>query len=254
MSLFDHFCKSLRLQGKACKFLFSNKMAWTLFAPVAIFIIMTVVGIWSIGELATYCAENLIADDFIISTTVITIIIQVLFFVVFSIWGGYIVVIIMSPFLAYVSEKTEKILTGNDVPFDMIQFVKDVFRGIILAIRNFFMEIVLQILVFLCAFVPLLGPLFSLGCGAILLFCISAYYYGFSFMDYTNERRKLTVHQSVNLVKGNKGMAIGHGFLFALILYIPFVGPFFSAFMAIVSTVAATMEMNETDIETQSMV
>lgn len=249
MSLFDHFCKSLRLQGKAFKFLFTNKMVWTLIAPIVIFILMTIVGIWSVGELATYFAENLIDDDFIISTTVITIIIQVLFFVVFSIWGGYIVVIIMSPFLAYVSEKTEKILTGNDVPFDMVQFIKDVGRGIILAIRNFFMEIVLQILVFLCAFVPLLGPLFSLGCGPILLFCISAYYYGFSFMDYTNERRKLTVHQSVNIVKGNKGMAIGHGFLFALILYIPFVGPFLSAFMSIISTIAATMEMNETSVD-----
>lgn len=247
MSLLDQFGKSIRLQGKAFRFLFANRMGWTLLAPLAIFVIMISVGVWSIGELTTYFAECVIDDDFFLSKTVVTIIIQILFFVVFGIWGGYIVVIVMSPFLAYVSEKTEIIITGKEIPFNLIQFIKDVFRGIVLAIRNFFMEIVLQILVFLCAFVPLLGPLFSIGLGPIVLFCISSYYYGFSFVDYTNERRKLTVHQSVNYVKSNKGMTIGHGFLFAIVLYIPLIGPFLSAFISIVSTVAATMEMNEFD-------
>ena len=44
----------------------------------------------------------------------------------------YIVLILMSPMLAYVSEKTEKILTKKNYPFDMRQLIKDIWRGIFL--------------------------------------------------------------------------------------------------------------------------
>ena len=68
-------------------------------------------------------------------------------------------------------------------------------------------------------------------------------------MDYSNERRRLNVKQSVAEIRQNKGLAIGIGFLFSLSLLIPVVGAFFSAFVAVVAVVAATLVMIEQEQE-----
>lgn len=245
MSLFQSFSKSLAIQGRALGFLFSNGMAWMLLIPVALFVGMAFLGVVSFGELARAASESLLVEDWSFLVPFLVIFFKLLFFIVFGMWGGYLIVIIMSPFMAYVSEKTEQLIDGKETPFDLIQIIKDVVRGILLALRNCFMELLIGILIFFGAFVPIVGPIVSSLLGTVFLFFVSAYFYGFSFIDYTNERRRLSVRESVNFVKKNKGMAVGHGFLFALVLYIPLVGPFLSAFLAITSTVAATIEMVE---------
>ena len=47
----------------------------------------------------------------------------------------------MSPVFAILSEKVESILTGNEYPFNIHQFLSDIWRGVKLAIRNFAIEI-----------------------------------------------------------------------------------------------------------------
>jgi len=142
----------------------------------------------------------------------------------------------MSPLLAYLSERTESIIMGHEFPFSWLQFFKDIFRGILLAFRNFFIEILLTVLLFFLSFVPFLG-----FATAPILFLISAYFYGFSFLDYTAERRKMKVKESVDFVKQNKGIAIGNGGIFALFLLIPFIGVSIATFISIISTVAASI-------------
>ncbi|MBQ3676015.1 MAG: EI24 domain-containing protein [Bacteroidales bacterium] len=241
MSIVDDFFRAISLQFRAVRFIIDNQMVWTLFVPLLLFIVLNIVGFYSIGELATLLSDHVLG----LEVPLLAILLRILFFILIGLWGGYVVVIVMSPFLAYVSEKTEKILNLNDYPFNLCQFCKDVVRGIALAVRNSLMEIVVGIVLFLCTFIPIAGPFLSLGIGSILVFLVSAYFYGFSFMDYTNERRKFTVHQSVNWVKSRKGTACGHGCVFALMLYIPILGPFLSAIVAIVSTVAATIDVIE---------
>lgn len=245
MNFIQKIAKSLSMQGRAIGFIITNGMTWTLLMPLLIFIASGVAGLWSIGAIVQQIAEVYGADLSPLFFSIGVIVLKLLFFIVFGIWGGYIVVIIMSPFMAYVSEKTEHILNGKDYPFDLIQILKDALRGILLAIRNIFMELFLGFLISLIALFPIVGPLITFVGMPLILFVISAYYYGFSFIDYTNERRKLTVSQSVNFVKRNKAMAIGHGLIFALLLYIPIIGSFLSSIFAIVSTVAATIEMVE---------
>lgn len=245
--MFDEFVSAIKLHGRACKFIFSNGLAWTLLIPILVFALFGIFGFWSIGAIVKTVAETYGTEYSPLFLSIGIIVLRILFFVVFAIWGGYIVVIIMSPFLSYISEKTEHILNGKDYAFNLIQIVKDTFRGILLAIRNCFMEFLLGILFFLCAFVPVVGAAISIIGLPVILFLISAYYYGFSFMDYTNERRKMTVSQSVNYVKKRKGAACGYGFVFALVLCIPFIGSFLSAFLSIVATVASTIDMVEND-------
>ena len=241
MSIIDDFFRALSLQFRAFQFILKHGMTWTLFVPVLLFIAMSIAGFFSLGELATMLSNEFVG----IEASLLALLFRILFFIVLGLWGGYVVVIVMSPFLAFVSEKTEKILSNRDYPFDFQQFFKDVVRGILLAFRNSIMEIVVGIVLFFCTFIPVAGPILSLGIGSILLFLVSAYFYGFSFIDYSNERRKFTVKQSVNWVKSRKGTACGHGCLFALLLYVPIIGPFLSAIVAIVSTVAATIDVVE---------
>ena len=48
----------------------------------------------------------------------------------------YLFLIIGSPLFAYLSEKTESIMEGRDFPFNFKQLLKDIARGIRLALRN----------------------------------------------------------------------------------------------------------------------
>lgn len=249
MSFFDQISKSLSYHGKAFGFIIANKFAWTLFVPIVVFIVLLGFGIFAVGSyfadmLVDMAGELLEESPFLITifSTFIIIVIRILLFIIFGLWGGYVVVVIMSPFLAYVSEKTETILSGREYKFDFPQFIHDIFRGIALAVRNMFMEFLISIVIFFLPVIPIIGALTSVTVGTVFLFFVSAYFYGFSFIDYTLERRRLTVGQSVTLMRRRKGTACGHGLVFALILFIPIVGAFISAVYAIISTVASTME------------
>lgn len=170
--------------------------------------------------------------------------IQVLFFFVFAYFSGYIILIILSPLFAWLSERTDQILNKTDYPFEWGQFVKDIWRGIVIALRNLLFEVGVTILVLIATLIPVInvvsGPI-----AAIFLFLVSSYFYGFSYMDYTNERKRLKVTDSILLIRKYKGMAIATGSLFAFTLLIPFCGVMLSGFTAIIATVGATMAMNE---------
>ncbi len=175
---------------------------------------------------------------------IIHFIIRILFIIVFSYTAGYLIVILLSPVYSLLSEKTEKILTGKEYPFSLSQFIKDIWRGIRLAIRNFLIELLVTLLLFILSFIPILGLLTGPS-----LFFISSYFYGFSFMDYSLERRKMKIQQSVSFMKENKGIAIGNGMFFSFILLIPYIGILLSSFVSLVNVVAATIATTETFIK-----
>ena len=139
-------------------------------------------------------------------------------FLILAFLGGHVVLILMSPILAIVSEKTESILEGNEYPFTLKQLLIDIVRGIRISIRNSAFEMLFIVLLFGLSFVPLLG----LGTSPILIL-VSAYYYGFSFIDYNLERKQYTVSESVNYMKKNRGIVMGNGIVFALVLAIPLI-------------------------------
>lgn len=152
------------------------------------------------------------------------------FFVGISIWilttyiiwtmNKYLVLIALSPVLALLSEKTESILTGKKIPFSVTQFLSDILRGSMIAVRNLFIEmLLLLVLTIVGLFLPVLAPLII-----VLLFVISAYFYGYSMMDYTNERHRLTVGEGNTLILNNRVLAISNGALFDLLMRIQVLG------------------------------
>jgi len=174
----------------------------------------------------------------------VSILIKVLFFVVFTYTGGYIIIIILSPVFSIISEKTEKVISNNfvETKFNFKQLLTDIGRGISLAIRNFVIETAVMTAVFVAGFIPVLGWV-----GPIVMFFVSAYFFGFSFMDYTNERRQRNAKQSVKFSRKYKWIAISNGAVFSLVLFIPFCGVAISAFIAIVSVMAATISVIEVE-------
>jgi len=162
---------------------------------------------------------------------------KIFFFFIFSTFSKYILLIVMSPIMALLSEKTDEIITGKKYPFQLDQFVRDVFRGIGIALRNMFIEFGLLFASLFVMWIPIIGwvtPLF--------LLIISYYFYGFSMIDYTCERRKMGIGKSTEYIRNNKGLAIGNGFIFSLIFAIPYAG---GMLVSVLAPVAGTMALLE---------
>lgn len=171
---------------------------------------------------------------------ILFVLFKLIFFFVFFFFSGYIILILLSPLLSYLSEKTEKIEKQKDYPFIINIWLKQIGRSILLTIRNMFIQFSLTLIVLLFSFIPIIGWLIS-PFAAMFIFIFNAYFFGFSFLDYSFERKGLSIKQSVAIVRKNKGLAVGFGMLFYLIYIIPFIGNLLAPFMALFVVVGATM-------------
>ncbi|MGE0561580.1 MAG: EI24 domain-containing protein [Flavobacteriales bacterium] len=250
---FKDFGIGLSAYGKALEIIFSKGLWWFFIFPVILNVLFFFGGFALIDWLTEYTtgwAYNLVNDENAtywgveyvqgILSGFIWLVFKILFFFVFAYLGGYIVIIFMAPVFSILSEKTEKILTGKKYPFDADQLMRDIVRGVLIAFRNLFIELVFILAVFMLSFIPVVGQL-----GAIFLFFVSSYFYGFSFMDYTVERQRYSIAQSVDFIRKNKGIAVANGVLFSVFMLIPFCGYTLAGFVSIISVVAATISTHK---------
>lgn len=258
-TFFSGFSKGFFDYGPAITFIFKHKLAWFYLVPILLNILLFA-GMWTAIGTFSDDLQILITDairlnnaDFwgaevlqwIINVSV-TLILHIIFFFIFAYTGGYIVVILLSPILAYISEKTEKIITGKDFPFSIHQLMRDIVRGTLIAIRNLVLELLIMLAFFIFSFVPFVGWIVGLF-SPIALFIVASYFYGFSFVDYVSERRKFSLKESVDFINKNRGIVTGNGMPFALILLIPYIGLLFSGFLAITASVAAVISITDSD-------
>lgn len=148
-------------------------------------------------------------------------------------FNKYVVLVLMSPILAYASERTEEIITGRSQPFSWSQLMKDALRGSLIALRNGFLELLISAAIWLLTFLLPFGIPFSV----VLLFLVSAYFYGFSMYDYIFERRRMGVRASITQVNARAPMVIVNGALFSLLMKIPLLGMMLAPPMAAVGAV-----------------
>ncbi|PLX01889.1 MAG: hypothetical protein C0594_12495 [Marinilabiliales bacterium] len=256
-SFWKDFGLGFRSYGKAFKLLFSTRMGFALFVPLVLLIVL-IFGGWELRSMLKDYVNDYLMDVTTLDNAntwwkeglswmlqaMITIIFGVLFFLIFAYFGGYIVLMILSPVLALLSEKTEELELGTKYPFDIVQLARDIFRGIGIALRNLFLELGIMLLVVIAGYVPVIGWIAS-AFGWIAMFFVSSYFYGFSFLDYSLERRRLTVKESVKLIRKRKGVAVANGMIFSFVLMLPVIGVILATFFAVVSAVAASISMNE---------
>jgi CysZ protein len=147
----------------------------------------------------------------------------------------YIFLIIGSPIFSYLSERTESIMAEKEFTFSWQQLMRDMGRGVRLALRNCLRQTFYIIGLLLISFIPVAGWITPL-----VLLMIECYYYGFSMLDYSCERHQLSPSESIRFISKHKGLAIGNGMLFYLLHAIPFVGWLLAPSYAVV---AATISL-----------
>lgn len=149
--------------------------------------------------------------------------------------------IIGSPIFAYLSEKTSAILEGRIQPIETSKMVADIKRSIQLSVRNFFWQTIYILSILIISFIPLIGWLTPL-----LVMIIECYYFGFSMVDYSLERKKLSAVQSRFFIGHHKGFAIGNGMVFYSMHLIPVIGWVLApAYAIIAATVSVYPIANE---------
>lgn len=130
----------------------------------------------------------------------------------------HIVMALSAPFMSPVSERIEKHLYGITHSHRNTTNAAQLWRGVRINVRNLGLELLLTIPIILIGFIPVLGMI-----STILLFLVQSYYAGFGNMDYTLERH-YKYSESIQFVRRNRGLAIGNGIVFMLMLLIPVVG------------------------------
>ncbi len=145
------------------------------------------------------------------------------------------VLALASPFMSLLSERIEKRYTSArpEPKWTISRLIKESARGLRLALRNIIREIFWTVAVLILALFPIFSP-FS----AVAIFGIQSYYAGFGSMDFTLERY-FSVSESVSFVRRHRGLAIGNGAVFILLLM---TGIGFIVALPW-STVAATLEV-----------
>lgn len=129
----------------------------------------------------------------------------------------YLIQILLAPLLAYISAITEQKLTGKSYDFHWLEFASDILRGILLTLRNIFLETLAVVAVFLLSLIfPLAGIVLSLA-----LFMVNCYFMGFNFIDYAAERKRMSIGESAAWMKKNYMAVSGFGLAYNLVSVFP---------------------------------
>ncbi|MFL5745460.1 MAG: EI24 domain-containing protein [Niastella sp.] len=179
--------------------------------------------------------SQILSFIFLMGEIMVRLIMMLFYFSLFK----YLFLIIGSPVFAYLSEKTESIMEGKDFPFSFKQLFADIVRGIKLALRNTLWQSVYTVSLLILSFIPLVGWVVPVT--TVLVEC---YYYGFSMLDYSCERHRLSPGESIAFISKHKGLAIGNGMVFYLMHLFPIIGWVLAPAYAVV---AATISLYHRD-------
>ena len=113
-------------------------------------------------------------------------------------------------------------------------------RGIRVALRNSLWQSVYTITILLFSLLPLVGWI-----APVIAFMIECYYYGFSMLDYSAERHKLSPSQSMAFISSKKGLAIGNGMVFYLMHLIPVIGWVLAPAYAVIAATLSLYHQND---------
>jgi len=165
----------------------------------------------------------------------------VIIFFISSKLGKYIVLILLAPVFSLLSEKVEEIKTGKNFPFEFIQFLKDIIRGIFIAIRNLILELSLVGLFLVIGLFS--GPLAIFV--VPILWKIGAYFFGFSMLDYYCERRKMSINESIKFIRKYRYYTLGNGLCYSILDSLPFIGIVFAPINGVVGATLGILDLEQ---------
>jgi CysZ protein len=217
---------------RAHRFIKKHRLWKWIIIPGVIYTLLFIVGMYffwsSSGQVVSYFTRTSGLDSwihqqrsqilsfvFMMGFMMIRLVMMLFYFSLFK----YLFLILGSPLFAYLSEKTESIIEGKDFPFSFPQLMKDVARGVKLALRNTLWQTVYFVFLLLLSFIPVVGWVVP-----VMTLFVECYYYGFSMLDYSCERHKLSPSESIAFISKRKGLAIGNGMVFYGMHIVPVLG------------------------------
>lgn len=250
MSVSKEFSRGMSAYGEAHKVIFKYKLAHYLLIPAVITVLYCGLYFFLAAHFAGRMSDE--ADSYpwwlswmgAITHWFVKAVYWVAAVGFFFVSLKYVVQVILAPILSNLSVAVEKRVLGQETPeITWKEALQDMGRSLRLSIRNSVIEIAGCLAM---NFVPGIGQL-----GAVAL---SSYFYGFGYMDYVLERKRMNIPQAVAFVRQHKGLAMGLGFVMYLLMLIPVVG---WAIAPTYATVAATLEtlriMRETGMSPDSI-
>lgn len=215
MQFFKDYYRGLQSYWKALLFVIQHKMYWYAVIPAILML-----GIYQCGNWIMH--HSFVTDTSTMNGIVwymIKLLIEISVALLFIEFSKYLVVTLLSPLLSLLSSRTEYLLTGNVYPYNFKQLVWEIKRGIRIVVRNMVWQYLYFVLLFVvCSFFWdnfTDSPLFY------TTYIVGFYYYGFTFLDYINERRKLSVEESIIMMRKYRGMTMGIGTIYSLMILVP---------------------------------
>lgn len=263
MKFFSNFFKAIGNCFKAFSLIFDKGLWPFLFYPLIVWIlfwVLTLIGLASLADLLSEWLSKQMNFDAIPEnghwlswakpyltgyfSFIIVWVIKLIFWFISGTFSKYVLLVILSPLFALLSEKTEEKLTGANFPFSFPQLLKDIGRGAAISLRNMLLE---YFFIFACFIITLFLPIAVFVTVPLLLF-ISWYYFGFAMLDYSSERHKSGVGESIKFIRANKGYACGIGFVYWLFMALPtiagdVIGLMFGPALAVVGATTCFLEI-----------
>lgn len=168
------------------------------------------------------------------------VLVRILLYLLVAFLSGNLVMVLMAPVFTFFSEQLSERMGVPSAPFNFGRFLLDLLRAIGVATMNGVLQISIAIGCFILSFIPVVGI-----AGPVILFLANSYFYGFNFMDYTLERKQLSIRESLSFAWRHKFTAVGLGLPFSLWMMVPFLGPLLSGFVALFGVCAATVTLEK---------
>ncbi len=149
MRFLKNMAFGVRSYWKAIKFMIEYRFYWYLGIPAVLMLFIYWLG------------AKIQSHKFVPQTETINEVIWYLFFLLVEIsvaillmkFAKYLVVGLLSPLLAQLSQKTENILTGNKYPWNFKQLVNDVKRAMRIIVRNLMWEYFFFLIILTVSFI-----------------------------------------------------------------------------------------------------
>lgn len=242
----------------ALPFMLSHRLAWLFLVPLVLWALFAA-AMFQAGSWLTDLLQGLAAQYMDLSVPAVEatgwqgvwnqmkaalnttrdallwLVVKVAAFWLVGLMGKYLVLILLSPVMAYASERTEALLTGVSVPFQLVRFMKETLRGMVMALRNGLLEGLITIALWAgTLLLPLAAPV-----TALLLWLVSSWFYGFSMFDYIYERRGLGIGGSLHAAQRDRPTILANGVLFNLLMKVPVIGLLTAPLLGAVGAVLA---------------
>ena len=220
---------AIRAYFKAHNFIVKHKLWKWVLIPGFFYAILFVFGIYIFSQSSAHVIDyffsktglkewiqrehgSWIRFTFIFGQLILQIVLMLFYFS----WFKYLFLIIGSPVFAWLSEKTESIISNTNYPFNFSKFSTNIIRGIKLAFRNMLWQTVYLVSILFLSFIPVIG-----WASPVLAIFVECFYFGFSMLDYTSAGKGFTSSQTIDFIGRHRGLAIGNGMIFFIMHLFP---------------------------------